>query len=194
MRQCSCQCPASATGTAWALPSLPTPCAPPPAPPRAPLPHTPATPPRVRGTTGHAWVGVDWGAPGTQSPALLILIKCLINFFPFRFVPENRLSRPTPLHPTPCAPPRPTPPRGRPTPPRTPLSPWVPLGAPRGGAAGGKSWPKVLAQNYFSWALFGPKFRPMGQMLHWQCPLSTQSAGGTPGGRPPPPPEHFPCL
>ena len=67
-------------------------------------------------------------------------------------MPENRLSRPTPLHPTPCAPPRPTPPWGCPTPPRTPLSPWVPLGAPRGGAAGGKSWPKVLAQNSAQWA------------------------------------------
>jgi hypothetical protein len=42
---------------------------------------------------------------------------------------------------------------------------WVPpAAAPRARKVG----PKVLAQNYFSWSLFGPKFRPMGQMLHWQ--------------------------
>ena len=68
---------------------------------------------------------------------------------------------------------------------------WVPpAAAPRARKVG----PNVLAQNYFSWSLFGPKFRPMGQMLHWQCPFPTQSARGTQGGRPPPPPEHFPCL
>jgi hypothetical protein len=85
----------------------------------------------------------------------------------------------------------------RPPAPHSPAPSWTtghhcvpPAAAPRARKVG----PKVLAQNYFSWSLFGPKFRPMGQMLHWQCPFPTQSAGGTRGGRPPPPPEHFPCL
>ena len=102
-------------------------------------------------------------------------------------MPENRLSRPTPLHPTPCAPPRPTPPWGCPTPPRTPLSPWVPLGAPRGGAAGGKSWPKRFGPKLFLLVAFWPKIPSNGPNAPLAVPLSHTKCEGHPGRQTPTP-------
>jgi hypothetical protein len=74
-----------------------------------------------------------------------------------------------------------------PTLPCTQLDHWAPLGAPRGGTAGPKSWPKSFGPKLFFLVAFWPKIPPNGPNAPLAVPLSHTKCGGYPGRQTPTP-------